>query len=368
VSALDRLDQIYRRTGATLPFGDPLPSHGAEMEGYFWRVTDVARRRVIVVLCGVNRHPQGSWATVALAAHPGGFVRSAVLTNACAASDEFVVSAGDGAFTATASEVHLDLGQDARADFSLSRPVVWPHTLGGGGVFSVIPFLGQYWQPHVLGGNAQGTARVADEFWEFDQADVYAEKNWGAGFPERWWWGQAQGFDRPDVCVAFSGGVLTAGRLSATVGGVVVRIGAQVIRLTPPFSVVRSHTDGQRWEVHARNVGYRVHIVGEATGTPHVLPVPMPAEHRNVGTDFEYLAGHLTLEVSGRVHYRGETDLAGLEIGHRPSNADATGEPTDCASTVNSVRTGGVTHERPNRDLEEGPSRGCRDVEGVGQR
>ena len=30
----------YRRTGADLPFGDSLPTHGAEMEGWFWRVTD----------------------------------------------------------------------------------------------------------------------------------------------------------------------------------------------------------------------------------------------------------------------------------------------------------------------------------------
>jgi hypothetical protein len=339
VSALNRLDKIYRRTGGTLPFADPLPSHGAEMEGYFWRLTDGTRRRVVVVLCGVNRHPRGSWATVALATHPGGFVRSAVLSNAYAATDEYRVSAGDGAFTATATEVHLDLGEDARADFSINRRVSWPHVLGGGGVFSVVPFLGQYWHPHVLGGAAQGTARAADETWEFDDAEVYAEKNWGAGFPERWWWGQAQGFDRPDVCVAFSGGVLTAGRFSATVGGVIVRVGDEVVRLTPPFSVVRSHSDGRRWEVHARGVGHRVRIIGGSAGMPHVLPVPLPAERRNVGTDFEHLAGHLTLEVSGRVQYSGETEFAGLEIGHRPSNAEATVEPTDQTSTVSSVQT-----------------------------
>jgi tocopherol cyclase len=324
VSVWARLDDVYRRTGGTLPFGDPLPSHGAEMEGYFWRVTDVARQRVIVVLCGVNRHPQGDWATVALAAHPGGFVRSAVLSNACADPREFLVSAGDGAFTATATEVHLDLGEDARTDLSLTRPVLWPRILGGGGVFSMVPFLGQYWHPHMLGGTARGTARVGDESWPLDDAEVYAEKNWGAGFPERWWWGQAHGFDRPDVCVAFSGGVLTAGRLSATVGGVIIRLGDQLIRLTPPLSIVRSHTDGQLWEVRARGSGHRVHIIGQATGRPHVLPVPLPAERRNIGTDLEHLAGHLSLEISGHVQYRGETDLAGLEIGHRPTNFDET--------------------------------------------
>jgi tocopherol cyclase len=326
MSLFDRVDRIYRRTGANLPFGDPRPSHGAEMEGYFWRVTDAASRRVLVVLCGVNRHPRGDWATVAVAAEPGGFVRSAVLPDAHAAPDRLSVTAGDGAFSASETDLHLDLGSEARVDLRLSRPVHWPGALGGGGVFSAVPFLGQYWHPHLLGGGASGSATIGDDRWSFDDAEVYAEKNWGAGFPERWWWGQAHDFDRPDVCVAFSGGVLTAGPLAATVGGVVVRVGAHLIRLAPPTARVRSTADGQRWEVQARGHGYRVRLVGTADGPPHVLPVPLPAARRNVDTDLEHLAGHLTLEVSGRVRYRGETDLAGLEIGHRPPVTER-GEP-----------------------------------------
>jgi hypothetical protein len=189
-------------------------------------------------------------------------------------------------------------------------------------VFSALPFLGQYWHPHLLGGAADGNVHVGDREWEIIDADVYAEKNWGAGFPEQWWWGQAQGFDRPDVCVAFGGGLLTAGPLSANVGGLVVRIGAKVIRLTPPFSRVRSETDGQRWDVDGRGHGYRVHIVGQGVGEPHVLPVPLPAQRRNIDTDFEFLAGHLSVEVSGRLEYRGESNLAALEIGHRPTTQE----------------------------------------------
>jgi len=312
------LDRVYRRTGATLPAGDPRPTHGAEMEGWFWRVTDVASGRVLVVLCGVNRHPDGDWATVAVAAEPGGFVRSAVLPDARAAADRFLVDAGGGAFRASATEVHVDLGPDARVDLSLQRPVAWPHALGGGGLFSAVPFLGQYWHPHLLGGGATGTATLGGERWQLDDAEVYAEKNWGAGFPQHWWWGQAHGFDRPDVCVAFTGGVLSAGPFAATVGGVVVRLGPDVLRLTPPLSRVRSHVAGRRWEVDARGPGHRVRIMATGTGDPHVLPVPLPAERRNVDTDFEFLTGHLSLEVSGRLAYRGETDLAGLEVGHRP--------------------------------------------------
>lgn len=316
---LDRLDQWFRRSGATLPLADPRPSHGAEMEGWFWRVTDTNTRRVLVALCGVNRHPDGDWATVAVAAEPGGFVRQAVLEDAHAASDQYLVTAGNGAFRASATAVQVDLGADARVDLALDRPVSWPRALGGGGIFSTVPFLGQYWHPHLLGGGASGTASVGSETWSLHDAEVYAEKNWGAGFPDHWWWGQAHGFDRDDVCVAFSGGVLTAGPVAATVGGVVVRVGAQVLRLTPPMARVHSHADGQHWEVSARGLGTTVRIVGTGVGAPHVLPVPLPAQRRNVDTDFEHLAGHLTVEVSGRLDYSGESHLAGLEIGHRPT-------------------------------------------------
>jgi hypothetical protein len=163
-----------------------------------------------------------------------------------------------------------------------------------------------------------GHASIASERWAFDQAEIYAEKNWGAGFPERWWWGQAQGFDRPDVCVAFGGGRLTAGRLAMTVGGAVIRVGDDVVRFAPPMSSVRSSTDGRRWEVTARSHRCNLRVVGVGLGDPHVLPVPIPAERRNVDTDFEYLAAHMTVELTGDVHYSGETHLGGLETGHRP--------------------------------------------------
>lgn len=316
-SAARVLDHVVRRTGATLPMADPRPSHGAEMEGWFWRCTDVPTGRVLVVLCGVNRHPDGPWATVAVAAHPGGFVRSTVLDGAHAAPDTLLVQAGDGAFLATERSVHVDLGVDCRVDLRIDHPVEWPLRLGGGGLFSALPWLGQYWHPHLLGGRVSGTARLGAESFELHGADVYAEKNWGHGFPERWWWGQAQGF-ADDACVAFGGGVLTAGPATVTVGGLVVRVGAQVVRFTPPWSRVRTLAGGDRWEVTARRPGQWARVVGHGVGEPHVLPVPIPAERRNEDTDIEFLAGRLHVELGGRTVWRGTSSLAGLEVGTRP--------------------------------------------------
>jgi hypothetical protein len=54
---------------------------------------------------------------------------------------------------------------------------------------------------------------------------------------------------------------------------------------------------------------------------PHVLPVPLPAERRNIDTDFEHLGGRLrcTVRESGRVIFDGTSELAGLEVGTRPA-------------------------------------------------
>src|SRR3954447_17550740 len=102
------VEEWYRRTGADLPGADPRPSHGAEMEGYFWRVTDAQSGRVVVALCGVNRGPDGDWATVAVAAHPGRHVASTAAPGAGARRDRYEVHVPD-VLHADAEHLHLTL-------------------------------------------------------------------------------------------------------------------------------------------------------------------------------------------------------------------------------------------------------------------
>ena len=100
----------------------------------------------------------------------------------------------------------------------------------------------------------------------------------------------------------------------------VVRLGERVIRVTPPARVQSQLSEG-RWTVHARTPRYQVDLDGDGTDlNPHVLPVPLPAERRNIHTDFEHLAGrlHCTVRRFGRVVFDGTSTMAGLEIGSRP--------------------------------------------------
>ncbi|MEY2417324.1 MAG: tocopherol cyclase [Actinomycetota bacterium] len=307
------LSAAFRRTGADLPGGDPRPTHGAEMEGWFWRITDVPAGVVAIALCGINNR---EWATVAIAAHPFGVTYSDAVTPALASPDTYVVEAGR-ALLADERRLHACVG-DAELDVTFDELAGWPLRLGAGGVFSALPWLGQYWHPHVLGGRATGTLRVGDATHSFSGAQVYAEKNWGAGFPEYWWWGQAQGFTDPELCVAFGGGRLRAGPVGADVTGCVVRTRERTLRFAPPFAVVRKRVDGETWHVEARKPRWKVTIDGDSAGhDPFVLPVPIPAEHRNVDHDFEHLAGRMrvVVEHNGVRVLEDESHLAGLEIG-----------------------------------------------------
>ena len=317
-----KLSDIYRRTGADVPFGNPLPSHGTEMEGWFWRVSDEASGRALIALCSVNRHTQGDWSTAAVGVHPGLTVRSGALRGARARQSPFAVSAGDETdnFTVGTDRVQFSLG-DVRLDMEIHDPVTWPKAFGGCGVFSAIPFLNQYWHPYYLGGKASGTVTYGAESWSFDGAKLYAERNWGAGFPLRWWWGQAHDFGEDDVCVAFSGGLLSLGPIARDVNGIVVRVGSKVIRLTPPV-LVRSQIGENHWQLRGRSLRYEIELEGDGTHLPpHVLPVPLPGERRNIDTDFEHLGARLrcTVRESGRLLFDGTSELAGLEVGSRPA-------------------------------------------------
>ncbi len=299
------------------------------MEGYFWRLTDPATGRVVIALCGANKSPRGPWATTGLAAWPAGFVRTEALDGSWSDPNGLGVEGGLGdeagtppAFEGNERRLRVNLGADAKLDVEFHDLAPWPRrSLGGSSVFQVVPGLNQYWHPWLLGGRASGTATVGGETWRFDDAQVYGEKNWGReGFPEAWWWGQAQGFDEPEACVAFAGGVVTNGRMRVEVTGLVVRLpDGRVVRLgNPVLSPVHTRTSDERWRLSGRGYGWRIDVTGAAPlDEAFVLPVPLPSEHRNVPGDLEHLAGELTVSVRrfGRPVWTGRTSLAALEHG-----------------------------------------------------
>jgi hypothetical protein len=289
------------------------------MEGYYWRFWEPASGRCVMALCGVCRAPDGPWAVVALAAHPGGFVRWANAGRAWADPDALGVAAWDGesaVLRGSARRLAVDLGAEARLDVVLEGRVEWPRrALGGLGVAQVAPRLPQYWHPHLLRARVRGDARLGDETIDLAGFEAYGEKNWGATFPGEWWWGQA-GFG-DGALAAFAGGRLR-GPLAAS--AIVVRAGGEVLRFAPPFAIVSAEAGGGAWRLRARSARHRVLLEGERLAPPHALPVPVPGERRAVMRSEHHLGGRMRAVVSrgARTLLREESDLAGLEHGTPP--------------------------------------------------
>jgi tocopherol cyclase len=328
----------YRATGADPPFGDPRGYHGVGMEGYFWRITQARTGVVVVVLLAVNRDAAGRpWGMLALAAHPGGFVRAASVDGATADRRRLGVRLDDGGRTvleADEARLRVDLGADARVDAAFEERVPWParRAFGGIGPAHAIPGLSQYWHPHLLGARVRGTARAGDRALDLDGATAYAEKNWGAGgHPREWWWGQAHGFERDEACVAFAGGLARLGPVPVRATAVVVALGGDVLRVVSPPAPLRVAVDERGWRVHARTARHRIVIHGDPSGSePHLLPVPVPAERRRLeGYSAMHLAGALRVRVrrGGRTWFQGESALAGLERGRGPLSARLPPDP-----------------------------------------
>ena len=307
----------YRATGADPPFGDPRGYHGVGMEGHFWRFTQPRTGAVAIVIVAISRDAQGRpWAMASMAAHPGGWVRSATLQDAWAAPRGLALRCGD-AFAADERSLRLDLGPDGHLEATFADSLPWPRrAFGALGPAHVVPSLSQYWHPWLLRARASGSARVGDGIIDLDGAVVYAEKNWGAGgMPPAWWWGQAHGFERPDVCVAFAGGRAGLGRVRATATALVVTVGDDVRSVVRPLRPLRVAVDERGWRLAGAGIEVEAHADGVA---PHLLPVPVPHERRRLD-DWapQHLTGSLRVSVRrrGRTLYEGTSELAGLERG-----------------------------------------------------
>ena len=326
----------YRATGADPPWGDPCRYHGVGMEGYFWRITQPRDGVVVVVLVAVSRDAAGgTWGMLALATHPGGFVRSATVADARADRGRLGLRlAGDdgrAVLEASAERLRVDLGADATVDVGFAERAPWPPrwAFGGIGPAQAIPGLSQYWHPHLLGARVHGSATAGERTLALDGATAYAEKNWGAGgHPPVWWWGQAHGFPgREDACVAFAGGAARLGPVALPrATSIVVAIGGDVLRFVSPPVPLRVAVGADGWRLRARTARHRVDIEGHAGGTePHRLPVPVPADRRRRdGLSAMHLAATLEVRLrrGRRVVFAGSSALAGLERGLGPLSED----------------------------------------------
>ena len=233
----------------------------------------------------------------------------------------------------------------------------WPRrAFGALGPAHVVPGLSQYWH---LGCCAHGRRRRAHgrrQTIDLDGAVAYAEKNWGAGgMPPAWWWGQAHGFDRPDVCVAFAGGSRRARAAGHTATALVVAVGGEVRTVVRPLQrrcASPSTAAPGAWPAAASRsratptapphtccrCPSRTSAGAWTTGRPSTSPGPAPER------------------APPQAHaLRGTSDLAGLERGRgasahsRASGISCTAQPFPSGSLKNTNRPHGSPGPRRPR-------------------
>jgi tocopherol cyclase len=316
----------YRRAGADAPFGDPGRDHHAAMEGYYWRIVDAARKRVLVVLCGVCEGPNGRWALVALAGHPGGVVRYTIAEPAAGDPRRFGVAAGE-VLDGSLEHLRVRLDADNWIHARLQPLLSWPRrAFGALGPAHLLPGLAQYWQPLLLDSQVSGEACVAGRRLRLDGARAYAEKNWGPGFAGRWWWGQAAAFPEPELGVAFAGGQLPLLGVRPAPTAVVVRLGRRVLSFRPPLARTKAAAGSGAWRLRTSSPRYRLELEGESGNTaPHILPVPELGVPRVEMRSQQLLAGHIHLRLrrGRRTLIDASSPLAGLELGEPPTRPAA---------------------------------------------
>ena len=246
------------------------------------------------MIAGVCR----DWAMITIAEQPGS-VHTEVVERPWISPDGLGVRAGPlhaDARSLSVGPVHA----------SFAAPREWPRRpFGPLGPAHMVPWLGQYWAPWLLGASVTGTFGERS----LDGTLVYAEKNWGAAFASHWWWGQAEH-------VAFAGGRIHGVAPTA----VAVWTSEGLVTLAPPFARTVAGAGGGAWHVRARSPRWRVELEGEALVAPLLLPVPIPGEERRLEVrSRHHLLGRISLDVrrGRRTWLRVESSLAALEDGAR---------------------------------------------------
>ncbi|MEM0979898.1 MAG: tocopherol cyclase family protein [Cyanobacteria bacterium P01_H01_bin.58] len=219
-----------------------------------------------------------------------------------------------------------ETGAIARWQYTIEPIYGWGPTQGTqlatASWLSYLPILEPGWQVLMAHGLATGWAEWQNQRYEFQQAPIYAEKNWGGAFPERWWWIQANAFaEVPDLTLTAVGGRRQVLGRTETVGLIGLHYQGKFILLnTLRDQMTWTVAPWGQWQVTASNHRYRITLEGKAEQPPANVRVPTLT-----GLQFncwDTTHGQLEVTVWQRSPIDTETlivqahsDLAGLEVG-----------------------------------------------------
>lgn len=187
------------------------------------------------------------------------------------------------------------------------------------GWLSFLPVFEPGWQILIAHGLASGWIDWQGQRYEFSQAPLYAEKNWGGAFPQKWFWLQCNAFDNlPDLALTAAGGRRRVLGWRESVGMVGVHFQDEFYEFVPWNSAVGWEVQPWgNWYIWAENDRYRIDVIGTTTHAP--TQVRVPTEQGLIFACRDTTHGHLQIELreksSQTLLIRASSHLAGLETG-----------------------------------------------------
>lgn len=190
------------------------------------------------------------------------------------------------------------------------------------GWLSYLPVFEPGWQVLMAQGRATGQMHWRGQDYSFEDAPVYAEKNWGGAFPAKWFWLQCNAFERePDLSITAAVGVREVLGWKEDAGIIGIHYQGQFYEfpsLKTEFSW-RVEPWGV-WRLTARSYRYRVALTGIARNEGAYVRVPTREGMQFLCRDTTH--GELSVQLyemeSDRLVLEATSQLAGLEVGGGP--------------------------------------------------
>ena len=199
------------------------------------------------------------------------------------------------------------------------------------GCLSYLPIFEPGWQILMAHGLATGWVDWQGKLYQFTDAPVYSEKNWGASFPEKWFWINCNSFiNQPDLALTAGGGIRKVLWWQEEVGLVGIHYQGKFYEFAPWNSQVSWQIQPWgKWQMQAVNQDFEVSLRG-TTNLPGTY-VRTPTAKGLVFNCRDTTRGKLSLELRSRnvgkaqsrsstTILKANTKIAGLEIGGSPWN------------------------------------------------
>jgi tocopherol cyclase len=193
------------------------------------------------------------------------------------------------------------------------------------GWLSFLPIFEPGWQILMARGLATGWIEWLGTRYEFTNAPAYSEKNWGAAFPEKWFWLQCNSFEgEPDLALTAGGGRRGVLWWMESVAMIGIHYRDQFYEFVPWNAQVSWFIyPWGSWQMWAENQDYIVELTGKSlTEAQAGVPLLAPTREGMQQVCRDTLDGDLYLRLQHRtskqVLLEAHSTLAGLEVGGAP--------------------------------------------------